>query len=262
MINLKVLIFSILISFSLQDSHCLINFEYCDEKEDGKYEDEGSSNEGGIAHCYDAQEGECKGCDEGFAISYEKNKCISFQNCESLKEGNNNCEKCIYNFHPNSEGKCERTLCQYYGDDDVCQVCFEGYYLKNNQCEKITIPYCLTLDPSDETKCSTCLYYISMEKNGECIVAPTLIKGCTEYDTEGKCTQCDEEYSLKEGTCVFKTCPSGEIKYEYCKVCEAGYYTDVDGLCIGYDGTKDKSAGSITGNQNVFILILLLSLLI
>lgn len=262
MINLKVLILSILISFSLQDSHCLMSFEYCVSKDYEYDDDEGSSNEGGIAHCEEAYGDECERCEEGFAVSYEKNRCISFQNCESLKSGNNKCDQCIFNFHPNSEGKCERTLCQVY-DNDVCIQCHEGYYLNNNnQCQKITIPNCLMLDPSDETKCLTCVYYISMVKDGKCIVPPTLIKGCTNYDSEGKCIYCDDEYSLREGNCVFKTCSSREIKYEYCQVCEAGYYVDDDDLCVGYDGTKDKNAGSITGNQNVFILILLLSLLI
>ena len=262
MINLKVLILSILISFSLQDSHCLVSFEECVPKGNGYDDDEGSSNDGGIDHCINAEGGECRYCEEGFAVSYEKNKCISFQNCESLKSGNDKCNECRYYFHPNSEGKCERTLCQYY-EDDVCQQCFEGYYLRNNQCQKITIPYCLRLDPSDETKCDSCVDYISMEKDGECIVAPTLIKGCTEYNSEGKCVKCDDdEYTFQKGNCVFQTCSSSEIKYEYCKVCEPGFDVDDDGLCVGYDGTKDKNAGSITGNQNVFILILLLSLLI
>ena len=258
MFNLEVLILSILISFSLQDSHCLITFEDCYKKEDGK---EGSSSTGGIAHCVYAENGKCQSCEDGFAISYEKNSCISFQNCLSLEEGNKKCNQCRYYFHLNSEGKCERTLCQTYGAEDVCEECFPGYYLKNKQCQKITIPYCLALDSSDEKKCSSCIQPISMLKGGKCIVAPTLVKGCIEYDTEGECTKCEEEYTFNKGTCVFNSCSSGEIKYEYCGACEAGYYEDYDDLCVGYDGTKDKNAGSITGNQNTFILILL-SLLI
>ena len=262
MINLKVLILSILISLSLQDSHCLSSIEYCGGKDYEYDEDEGSSNEGGIDHCEEANGRECEECEEGFAISYEKNRCISFQNCISLEAGNNKCEECIDYFHPNSEGKCERTLCETYDANGVCQGCYGGYFLKNNQCQKITIPYCLTLDSNDETKCYNCVD-ISMPNNGNCIVPPTLIKGWTQYDTNGKCIVCYYGYNIKEETCVFNKCPSGQIKYEYCLVCEAGYYFDYDeGLCVGYDGTKDKNAGSITGNQNVFILILLLSLLI
>ena len=93
-------------------------------------------------------------CKNGYAISFEGNSCIQFENCEKLAKGDKNCSKCAYNFHPNEEGGCERTLCQVYDDNDVCTKCFDGYYLNDIKiCQKITIENCWELDERNE-KCS------------------------------------------------------------------------------------------------------------
>ena len=64
-----------------------------------------------------------------------------------------------------------------------------------------------------------------------------------EYDTEGKCTECKSNYTLKDGQCNFNSC-DGKKKAEYCDMCEAGFTDENNnmGLCIGLDGTKDETA--------------------
>lgn len=47
MFNLKYLLLLALISYTLQDSHCLVTVEYCEEKDDG----EEKIDNGGIDHC-------------------------------------------------------------------------------------------------------------------------------------------------------------------------------------------------------------------
>ncbi len=61
MFNLNYILILSLISFTLQDSHCLITDEYCEEEEIGS---------GKIAHCYDEDgDGKCENYQNGYAIS-------------------------------------------------------------------------------------------------------------------------------------------------------------------------------------------------
>ena len=97
-----------LISLSLQDSHCLVSLEYCEEEE------ENSKDPVKIEHCYEMKGDKCDDCLIGYAASFEGTSCLPFQNCNSLEEGNKNCAECYYGFKVNSNGQCERTLCNEY----------------------------------------------------------------------------------------------------------------------------------------------------
>lgn len=290
MLNLKLFLLITLISFSLQDSHCLLTYEYClEEKESPQTEettidncayenDEGTfCNEckDGYAVTYDGKcsnsiskcsyldnENKCENCYEGYALSYDRSECISFANCVKLEQGNKKCKECKHFFYPNSEGKCERTTCQDYNNNNVCIECRSGYYLKGNECKKISIPYCLTVSDSEGKVCNSCLINLPII-NGECLVPENLIKGCSYYDASGKCTKCEEDdYELKNGNCIFKGCKRNEEKVEICEYCEPGFHEDDnDGFCIGYDGTKDTSVAAMNKIQ-YSLLILIFSLLL
>ena len=122
-------------------------------------------------------------CKNGYAISFEGNSCIQFENREKLAKGDKNCSICAYNFHPKAEGECERALCEVYDDNDVCTKCFVGYYLNDiKMCQKITIENCLEFDEKNE-KCSICIGDIPPDENGNCNLPSPLIKGCTKYDS-------------------------------------------------------------------------------
>ena len=56
-------------------------------------------------------------------------------------------------------------------------------------------------------------------------------------------------------------------KTEYCGICDTSFYLDYDGICVGYDGTKDTSIGGNTdeakGNKiESALLIALIAFLI
>ena len=226
-----------LISLSLQDSHCLVSLEYCEEEE------ENSKDPVKIEHCYEMKGDKCDDCLIGYAASYEGTSCLPFQNCNSLEEGNKNCAECYYGFKVNSNGQCERTLCNEYDDEGKkCTKCFKGYYLKDNQCQKIAIENCIELDTKDQNKCAKCIEVLAEPVDGKCIAPTTWVKGCSNYDETGKCVECYSEFKPNGDKCDPLTCPTGEKKLEYCLSCEAGFYTDNDDICVGYDGTKDATA--------------------
>ena len=255
MIKLRYILLLALISYTLQDIHCLVSAEHCAENDD----DDEDRDSGNIDHCINEQEGKCHGCDDGYAVSHNRESCISSQNCKYLEEDNQKCKECADHYHRNSEGKCEGTLCEQYKSEDSneCLLCFSGYYLKDNECKRITIPYCIKVDETDENKCTICVDHLADPVDGKCIAPTTWIKGCDKYDTNGKCTKCDKDYTKNGDTCNFKSCPTGTTKVELCDVCEAGFTGDYDGWCIGHDGTKDTS----TANGVKFNLALLLFIL-
>ena len=211
----------------------------------------------------------CEECNEGYALSDNGKSCEKFENCLKLAEGNKKCSDCVYNFHPNAEGKCERTLCKEYDTKNVCTECFGGYYLdKDKNCQKIAIEYCLDADSNGE-KCTLCQGGINPDAKGKCNLPSPLIKGCTKYKSDGKCDTCrSDDYKLtNDGGCQFIECKEGENKYEYCAQCKAGYDDSKDAndneICIGYDGSMDTSSDSSSRNKvECALLIFILALLI
>ena len=210
----------------------------------------------------------CEECNYGYALSYDGSECKQFENCAKLAKGDSKCSECAYFFHLNKEGICERTLCETY-ENNICTGCFEGYYLDGDKnCKKITIENCLESDSKGE-KCTKCIYDILPDTNGKCNLP--LIKGCVQYGSDGKCTQCERNYNayeLKDGTCQFKECKEGEQKIEYCDECKAGYFEGEDAndndICIGYDGSMDTSSSDSSSRYKVecALLIFILALLI
>ena len=237
--------------FRSYDTKSCIGFKNCDdfnrEEKDNEY---------------------CERCKYGYALSYDGSECKQFENCAKLAKGDSKCSECAYFFHLNTEGICERTLCLTY-ENNICTRCFEGYYLDGDKnCKKITIENCLESDSKGE-KCTKCIYDILPDTNGKCNLP--LIKGCVQYGSDGKCTQCERKYNayeLKDGTCQFKECKEGEQKIEYCDECKAGYFESEDAndndICIGYDGSMDTSSSDSSSSRNkveyallIFILALL-----
>ena len=240
MLDLKLLLLLNLLSFSLQDKHCLVTFEYCYYKGAATEPEYESQSE--IAHCEDEYGGKCDECEDDYAVSHDGQKCISFKNCYQLEEGDKKCSECKKGFLPNSDGQCERSTCSEK-NGDVCTSCYQGYYLKENQCQKITLPYCVKVSDSNENECVDCLSYISL-LNGKCVAPEKFIKGCINYDNKGKCTECDDDfYTFNNGNCNFNSCSKGLSKKEMCDICEVGFHEDSDGWCVGFDGTKDTSKG-------------------
>ena len=240
--------------FRSYDRKSCIEFKNCDDFNNYDYEE----------HDY------CEECNEGYALSYNEKSCEKFENCYKLAEGNKRCSECFGNFHPNAEGKCERTLCEDYDTNDVCTKCYEGYYLdKDKNCQKIAIEYCLKADSKGE-KCISCQGGINPDTDGKCNLPSPLIKGCIKYKSDGKCDTCQpNDYKLtNDGGCHFIECKEGENKYEYCAKCKAGYFEGEDAndndICIGYDGSMDTPSSDSSSRNKVecALLIFILALLI
>ena len=217
---------------------------------------------------HDGEKSYCSSCKKGYALSFDRKSCKQFDNCYKLEQGDTKCSKCSdKHFHPNADGICERTLCEEYDAKDVCEKCFPGYYLKDNQCEKITIPNCSELDEKNE-KCKTCLEgFIEPDANGNCNLPSTLIKGCVQYDNNGQCSECEDDYYEKTAdgkSCKLKECKTGEEKMSYCDACKIGYYMEEDDndedFCMGYDGSRDTS--SSIGNKVEYALLVFALLLL
>lgn len=264
MLNLRTFLLLFLISFSFQDKNCLLKFRTCVSNSD--YEQQPEEN-GSIENCieYDEDDNQlCKECKNGYARSSDKTRCISFPNCDILEGGGDKCYKCHRFFHPNGNGQCVRTLCENYNnygqDNENCDSCYDGYYLNTeNQCVKIPISNCRQYNAPTGT-CTLCLDYNIPNGDGNCNNA--LIEGCTTY-SNGECTDCDEDdYILREGTCEFKNCGSGKKVVEYCYFCQIGYEEDSDGICIGYDGSKDTSSFSESIKVELAMIIFILALII
>lgn len=257
MINLKSILLLSLVSFSLQDSHCLKTFSKCFPKETNDEPDE----TGSIANCisYDGSKENCWGCEEGYIVASGGKSCKYFPNCNALDSEEKKCVNCYSFYLPNSEGKCERSLCASYNENYGCKSCYQGYYLKGSECKKIPIAYCID---GNESACTSCANFAKKTSDGKCELK-TLIEGCENYNNDGTCYQCAKDYkpSTDKKQCNFQECDSKtENKYNYCGTCEAGYFLDYeDGKCMGVDGSKDSSSF----NEVRYALILfILSLLI
>ena len=214
----------------------------------------------------------CNECNNGYAFSNDGMSCKKFENCYKLAAGDKKCSICVDNsyFHLNEEGKCERTQCKTYDENNACTKCYGGYYLDNiKNCKRIPIENCLESDSKGE-KCISCLGNISPDANGKCNLPSSLIKGCIRYGSNGKCTACqpNDYQPTDDGSCQLIECEEGEYKYKYCAQCKAGYFRTSDDddnyICMGYDGSKDTSSSdSSTRNKVEYaLIILILSLLI
>ena len=255
--KLELFLLYSLICFSLQDQYCVQTIDLCvvDFEEE---EEKDPSQPSTITNClYDYEYGGCGECNEGYALSYDSKRCVLFENCDRLENGNDEkCESCIKLYQPNSEGKCDKTFCAYH-EKDVCKSCVKGYYLKENTGKKITIPTCIKWD---EKVCTKCDDFAKLDGNGKCILQ-NLINGCIEYH-DGKCASCGDAYKSINGgvSCQYEGCPNGKI-VQYCFICQTGFEQDDDGKCIGYDGTKDTSLSNFNKIQPV-MLMLIVALLI
>lgn len=257
MINLKSVLLLSLVSFSLQDSHCLKTFTMCIPK----VTNDEPNETGSIDHCisYDSSKKNCYYCEEGYVASSDGKSCKYFPNCDQLDSEEKKCVRCYSFYLPNSEGKCERSLCSSYNKDYGCNSCYQGYYLKGSECKKIPIAYCLL---GNESTCTLCANFAKKTNDGKCELK-ALIDGCEYYNDDGTCSKCADEYkkSADNKQCNFQGCDSKtENKYNYCGTCEVGYFPDPeDGKCMGIDGSKDSSSFN---EVRYALIIFILSLLI
>ena len=230
MLNFQYILFLVLISFTLQLEHCLQEAQICQKMT--------KTESGSISNCVEQKGSDdeaCEECADGYAVSFEEDKCIPFSLCYYLLEGNKKC-----------------------GD------CYPGYYWNGNECTKIQIDNCLSLD-DDGTLCNECSINYKLNSDGtqcELITIKKNIEGCAEYGDDGYCTQCVKDLYTSSGsgsgfTCTFDGC-TGDQVVKYCSSCEIGYYTDrSDGNCKPYS-TGNSNSRKNKARYDLLILMLVL----
>ena len=111
-------------------------------------------------------------------------------------------------------------------------------------------------------KCYKCVNDDEGNEQGTCNIPATLMKGCVKYDKDLKCIQCEEDnYELKNGNCVFKSCKADEKKIEHCPICQVGYDFNEKDECVAIDGSTDAGS-SISNKIEYAMLLFILALLI
>ena len=227
MLNLKYILFLLLISFTFQFDHCYQEAKICQKKIP-------KTVSGSVANCVKYEKGDddiCEKCAWGYALSYEGDKCIQFSYCKYLLEGNKECDEC-----------------------------YEGYYLNGKECTKIPIDNCLSLE-DDGTHCDQCADYSKINSDRtQCKLIEKRIEGCIYYDDNGDCSYCEDDYTQSGSgssfKCTFNGC-TGDQVVNYCSSCEIGYYTDEsDGNCKPYPTGNSNNSGRNKIRCALFMLML------
>ena len=207
-------------------------------------------------------------CQKTFCSQYSSD----YRTCYSCYNGyilDKNTNECIKKKDP---------YCEEFEDDNGegdCIECVDGYYLDKNtkQCKKINIPYCIELDEEDTKKCKECGLIFTLDENGKCVYPSKLIPGCLRYNDKGECTSCFSHYPYyykydeETKTCVTDSLCNDKVVSK-CFYCKPGYFLDDEGLCMGYDGTRDthsdsnSNSSSDRNKMHHILFLLILSILI
>ena len=232
MLNIKYNLLLILVSFSYQAFKCLDTIKVCNPYSNPS-----------IPHCTLGASNQCLSCEENYSPSNDRTKCINVPHC-SYFDSQEKCSQCNFYYNFDSNGNCVKDYCITY-HNKTCIQCYQGFYLKNQKCERISIPYCLSL--SGET-CSNCAPGTELVGN-ECKIK-SVIEGCNIYNSDRTaCLDCEDNYNLENGKCTFTNQCNGYPVLERCRACEDGYYVySITYECIGYDGTKESS--NANGNSD------------
>ena len=126
MINLTSFLLLTLLSFTLQIEHCKEALYMC-QSQVTQYQN-ANIPKTAIPNCVSYDKNKCDMCKKGFALSNDGSSCVStsIDNCYQLANGNAN-----------------------------CQDCYPGYYVKENQCVKLLMAYCVD---GSENDCSECVH--------------------------------------------------------------------------------------------------------
>ena len=133
-----------------------------------------------------------------------------------------NCTECINDqYSMKYPGDCWPCLisdcsqCHFINRDNICDKCNSGYYLENNECKKCDwkvqpegkVCQICSDNPTDidPDNCVCPIYFTQGDSKEKCIPCPENCYNCgyNPKNTELKCYQCDEGYTLNsEGICI------------------------------------------------------------
>lgn len=195
-----------------------------------------------IIDCEHCSENKCLKCKTGYSYSITSNLCEKQLEEEKLICYDSNCDAC---YSP-EKGACETCKEGYDVDKGECfelpkpdsyNKCPQGFYLKNNICERIC----------DGVNCSTKSYYYFLCDINECLVCSNnvlqifsecdnsencLMEGCLNCITNDECLICIQGYYLLNGICI--KCTEGCsicTNNDTCIYCLSGYELNSDKKC-------------------------------
>ena len=111
--------------------------------------------------------------------------------------------------------------CKECSSESVCTSCISNNYINiNNKCF-LKISHCSNYD--ENGKCTQCTlgYEVNTEEN-KCEIT---IEHCVSVNNEGKCIECDEDFILSNTNICFEKIENCEFyeEYEKCRKCLEGY---------------------------------------
>ena len=242
MFNKQALIFFTLITLTLQDNNCLVNFEYCEEEE----EPEKTLTIKNCKEGYVDDDNEyCFECETNYYVSEDRKSCIQVKkpidNCISYysNSGNEFCDQCGKGYARSVDYKsctkldkpienCVRL--NFISESEYeCNQCEEDYYTSYDGKSCIEFKNCRNFINNEENEhCEYCRDGYALSYGGKSCIPSETCRKLAEGDK--KCSECIKYFHRNaNGECERTLCE--EYDGNVCKKCYGGYYLDADKNC-------------------------------
>ncbi|KAH0575887.1 Cysteine-rich membrane protein 2 [Spironucleus salmonicida] len=159
---------------------------------------------------------DCKQCEPHYVI-YNKGCVKCGENCEYCMS-DDICQNCFEKYFVNDQSKCQRCSigCQHCTNADDCYQCLIGYELINGYCKKLVKSEC------QETKdCPSQQFCLQIPEFSSCEKCIPNCEKCNNLDT---CEICKQGFVFQKNLCV--RCPKNCDKCydeDTCLSCQYGY---------------------------------------
>ena len=200
----------------------------------------------------------CKVCSRDYFLNSES-QCIEapnkYSNCQiyQFKSDVPHCQQCNLGFYLSVDRKTcakpEVPNCQTFESISSCTKCQPGFEkttskLNNIICSKIQIQFCLEIKQATQHICVKCDANRFWNANtAACQTVQTSVPNCSEYSSSINCKKCQPPYALnlENNSCQMASpfdkgfCEDANITgwgKPQCAVCDAGYFRNVEGVCI------------------------------
>jgi hypothetical protein len=193
----------------------------------------------------------CQTCIENHYLVISGNICSPYtvNNCIEFNPNLNICEKCMEGFWKNLDGDCasytSENCLEKVTDADACLTCENSYYLNpSRKCSKSTIRSHCQQYSQTKDECEECIPGFYLSKLNECVLNPSGIPYCSQYNPDSSCKVCKAHYYVFLGNCVPVSNPvthcSEYFDNGFCAKCESGYFPNNLIECLKVSETSCK----------------------
>ena len=211
--------------------------------------------------CEEAKsQNQCEKCGEGFISINFKCQKKNLLNCEKYlqnsSENSQKCEICQNGFFLENFAckKGEIISCQKYSENpQICEKCFQGYYLVNSENRSYCFPLPKNLNcekfsrnfAENKLECEICKKGFFVKKvereNSKCLPFNQIFN-CLEYEKNEKisesgffCKKCSEDYFVKKNECFLRSYKNENVEVfeefkDEAKICKKGFFLE-NGNC-------------------------------